>query len=162
MEFKETPPVERFFKIDLIAVNSVCRLKSINMLVIPTIIWPLFGKTNMDPIRLLLSLVLGLFPQLLHLTAIPLATVPRSGSRQQLRDFAIGHDWLGWYRVTLEVRVSSWPSLRVVAISEWSRSQPGRRGKTNDHIRYSKTESKSSTGQDQSSAERTRNDQQRT
>ena len=54
-----------------------------------------FGKTNMDPIRLLLSLVLGLFPQLLHLTAIPLAMVPRAGSRQQLRDYAIGHDWLG-------------------------------------------------------------------
>jgi len=117
----------------------------------------------MDPIRLLLSLILGLFPQLLHLTAIPLATVPRAGSRQQLRDYAIGHDLLGWYRVTLEVRVSSWPALRVVAISEWSRIQPGRQGKINDHIRYSKIkESKSSDGEARSSSERTHNDRRRT
>jgi len=79
----------------------------------------------MDPIRLLLSLILGLFPHLLHLTAIPLAVVPRSNSRQRLRDYAIGHDWLGWYRVTLEVRATGWPALRVVAISEWSRIRPG-------------------------------------
>lgn len=117
----------------------------------------------MDPIRLLLSLILGLFPQLLYLTAIPLATVPRSGSRQGLRDYAIGHDWLGWYRVTLEVRVSSWPALRVVAISEWSRMQPGKRGKTNDHIRCSKNSgSKSSSSEVHSSPDRKRNDQQRT
>lgn len=117
----------------------------------------------MDPIRLLLSFILGLFPQLLHLTAIPLATVPRAGSRQQLRDYAIGHDWLGWYRVTLEVRVASWPSLRVVAISEWSRMQPGKRGKTHDHIRCSKVkDSKSSDGEARSSRDRKRGDRRRT
>ena len=116
----------------------------------------------MDPIRLLLSLVLGLFPQLLHLTAIPLAMVPRAGSRQQLRDYAIGHDWLGWYRVTLEVRISSWPALRVVAISEWSRLQPGAQRKTNDHIRSSKIrKSERSAGEAQTSTDRTHNDRRR-
>ena len=111
----------------------------------------------MDPIRLLLSLILGLFPQLLHLTAIPLATVPRSGSRQQLRDYAIGHDWSGWYRVTLEVRAFSWPSLRVVAISQWSRIQPGGRGKTNDHIRMSR-KSNSVSGKGHPSADASQRD----
>ena len=120
------------------------------LLVIPAITGPFFGKTNMDPIRLLLCLVLGLFPQLLHLTAIPLATVPRAGSRQQLRDYAIGHHWLGWYRVTLEVRISGWPALRVVAISEWSRVQPGSGGKSNDHIRSSKNSKRGSGGPNES------------
>jgi hypothetical protein len=88
----------------------------------------------MDPIRLLLSLILGLFPRLLHFAAIPLATVSRINSRQQLRDYAIGHDFLGWYRVTLEVRHIGWPALRVIAISEWSRSRPGQKGKTPDNF----------------------------
>ena len=80
----------------------------------------------MDPIRLLLSLSLGLFPRLLHLTAIPLATVPRSHRSSELRDYAIGHDRLGWYRVTLEVRAIGWPTLRVIAVSAWSRFRPGK------------------------------------
>jgi hypothetical protein len=86
----------------------------------------------MDPIRLLLSFILGMFPRLLHLTAIPLAVVPRMNSRQQLRDYAIGHDWLGWYRVTLEVRAVGWPTLRVIAVSDWSRFRPGRKNRADD------------------------------
>ena len=80
----------------------------------------------MDPIRLLLSLILGLFPCLLQMAAIPLAASPRLGSRQKLRDYAIGHDWLGWYRITLEMRATGWPTLRVIAISDWSRRRPDR------------------------------------
>jgi len=81
----------------------------------------------MDPIRLLLSLSLGLFPQLLHLAAIPLAVVPRNNRySRELREYAIGHDRLGWYRVTLEVRATGWPALRVVAVSAWSRFRPGK------------------------------------
>lgn len=116
----------------------------------------------MDPIRLMLCLILGLFPQLLHLTAIPLATVPRTGSRQQLRDYAIGHDWFGWYRVTLEVSVSSWPSLRVVAISQWSRMQPGKQGRTKDHIRNSKDSSNATGEAHPSSSSKSRQDRRRT
>jgi hypothetical protein len=86
----------------------------------------------MDPIRLLLSLILGMFPRLLHLTAIPLAVVPRINSRQQLRDYAIGHDWLGWYRITLEVRAVGWPTLRVIAVSDWCRFRPGRKNMANN------------------------------
>ena len=86
----------------------------------------------MDPIRLLLCLILGLFPRLLHFAATPLAVVPRAGSRQQLRDYAIGHDWLGWYRVTLEIRATGWPALRVIAISDRSHFQPGRKRPPSD------------------------------
>ncbi len=92
----------------------------------------------MDPIRLLLSLAFGLFPQLLYLTAIPLATVPRLSSRQQLRDYAVGHDWLGWYRVTLEVRAVGWPTLRVIAVSDWSRLRPGRKVNSDDKSQSSR------------------------
>ena len=91
----------------------------------------------MDPIRLLLSLILGMFPQLLHLTAVPLAAVPRLNSKQQLRDYAIGHDWLGWYRFTLEVRAVGWPTLRVIAVSDWSRLRPGRTNIADDKSQFS-------------------------
>jgi hypothetical protein len=84
------------------------------------------GKTNMDPIRLLLTLILGLFPRILHHAAIPLATVLNSRSRQHFCDYALGHDRLGWYRVTLEVRPAGYPAFRVVEISQWSRGRPDR------------------------------------
>ena len=94
---------------------------------------------HMDPIRLLLSLVLGLFPQLLYLTAVPLAVVPRRNqrSRQQLCDYAIGHDWFGWYRVTLEIHAVGWPALRVIAVYPWSRLRPGQSRGTLDRISLS-------------------------
>ena len=85
----------------------------------------------MNPIHLLLSFVLGLFPQLLYLTAIPLAAVqPSRRSNQQRCDYAMGHDWFGWYRVTLEIRAFGWPTLRVIAVSSWSRLRPGQSRKT--------------------------------
>jgi len=73
----------------------------------------------MDLIRYLLSLIIALFPQLLHHAAVPLATAPQSSSGNQIRQFAIGNSWFGWYRITLQFRPFQFPQFKLVDLTPW-------------------------------------------
>lgn len=73
----------------------------------------------MDLIRYVLSLLFALFPQLLHHAAVPLATTPLSSSGEQIRQFAIGNSWLGWYRMTLLFRPYQFPQFKLVDLTRW-------------------------------------------
>ena len=81
----------------------------------------------MNLIRYLLSLAIGLFPQLLHHAAVPLATSPQCSSRDQVRQFAIGNSWFGWYRITVEFRPYQFPQFKLVEMTRWGdQPLPGR------------------------------------
>ncbi len=77
----------------------------------------------MDLIRYLLSLIIALFPQLLQHAAVPLATAPQSSSGNQIRQFAIGNSWFGWYRITLLFRPFQFPQFKLVDMTPWG-NQP--------------------------------------
>ena len=79
------------------------------------------ARIDMDPIRLLLCLTLGLFPRVLHYIAVPIASAPARRNHRRSFEYAIGHSWLGWYRITLELKSSGWPRLHFIEVSNWSR-----------------------------------------
>ena len=88
----------------------------------------------MELIRILMSLIVGLFPRLFHQAAIPLATVPQNSSHGEIQQFALELQWFGWYRVTIEFRPTRFPQLKVIEVISWDDQPFPNRDKPNGRL----------------------------